>query len=550
MTISDRDILWPNGVRLGWDSLVIGETINLTMKLKMGSNQSLAATDTVEIHMMWLPPEYWGSMAYDDNKLEQWITEYHLDYEGPTQLQTTIARGKSKTLTFEGITLTQQTRQQIEALSGASMGTNMHRFDFIVRVMSAAGARRMIEHVTGYSVFAQHFAPQCSPVTPIEDLHPKNPYGFFGSMVQNRSLPRLTFRYNQLDMYANTGEAVLTVRAPNGETEEYKATLMPVYQYSEAEQTIHIDLPEPKQSGIYSYTFKVTVDPYSNNPRSTSCTTGVSVLAYSPPTIAQYLPQRYKTVVNDDGSRSYLLADDGETIWITMDASISALAGKNAWTMRIQRDDTGQALNALSGSDGTRIMRTNDRSLDTRYYSAAQTIDVRVIIADYFETVEAVGTVYKAGGYMNVEKFGVGIGRRTSATPGDKRFEVAEDYRSFFYGGINGVNNYALGEVETGGHWIGGKPIYRYVIVCSVTGNGNRLLGTLPDKVDTLLRIEGSLRTGSSIYNLPYTSRGGDTYNAAPYLVPSDAGTELHLSIGSAITGNVDVMLILDYTKA
>lgn len=109
--------------------------------------------------------------------------------------------------------------------------------------------------------------------------------------------------------------------------------------------------------------------------------------------------------------------------------------------------------------------------------------------------------------------------------------------------------SYTSGESATGGTWIDGKLIYRYVWSGSVAGNGNRVVATIPSIVGTLLSSRGSIKNGDEYYNIPHVSRGSDTYNCAIYVAPGAGSTELHFAIGSSLTGTMQAMAIIEYTK-
>jgi hypothetical protein len=60
--------------------------------------------------------------------------------------------------------------------------------------------------------------------------------------------------------------------------------------------------------------------------------------------------------------------------------------------------------------------------------------------------------VDKAGGYAHLEKYGFAVGMRTTATPDNKKFEVAADYSTYFYGPVYDAEGNSI---------VGGTPEWR-----------------------------------------------------------------------------------------
>ena len=89
-----------------------------------------------------------------------------------------------------------------------------------------------------------------------------------------------------------------------------------------------------------------------------------------------------------------------------------------------------------SGTDGAAFSYSQDTSVFTAEVSAADTWEFTVVVSDMLNTEQITTLVLKAGGYLDVEKTGVAVGMRSTATAANKKFEVAEDYSAFLYGGI------------------------------------------------------------------------------------------------------------------
>ena len=253
------------------------------------------------------------------------------------------------------------------------------------------------------------------------DGHALDPLGHFGSFVQNYSIPRMQFNTN-LDPLAPglTAAHVLSITAPGGEEEELKSV-----------DGIFLPSP-PVQPGAYSWSYTVT-DSVGN---SASESGSFEVLAYEPPRIDALSIQRYTKSVDDEGNPTYIPTDDGDRIWFTINAAVASVAGANAWTLNRIREDTSRQFTLLSGADGEQIVRVNDHTLDPDVYSPSDTVGITLILSDFFETVERYEVILKAGGYLHITKNGVAVGRRSSATPENKKFESAKDYNVYLYNGV------------------------------------------------------------------------------------------------------------------
>ena len=107
------------------------------------------------------------------------------------------------------------------------------------------------------------------------------------------------------------------------------------------------------------------------------------------------------------------------------------------------------------------------------------TYTLTLLLGDAYDQIAATDLVMRSFARIDFAKAkngGVAIGMFSTATDAEPKFEVDESHESFLYGGIHGVNNYRSGEVATGGHWIDGKPIYRYTYVGKPSGSGGQLL--------------------------------------------------------------------------
>lgn len=182
------------------------------------------------------------------------------------------------------------------------------------------------------------------------------------------------------------------------------------------------------KSGVVDWTLKVT----DSKGLSVETSGSISLIPYSPPVIESLTAFRYKEMISDDGSISYVAADDGEQVWFSLAGTVTPVSEKNAWTLTVEWD--GKSSVVRSGEDGTGILLTDDRDAVTESISAIHRMEFTWTLADYFTSVVMRTAVEKASAYFNVEQNGVAVGMRSTGTPDEKKFEVAEDYDSHFYG--------------------------------------------------------------------------------------------------------------------
>ena len=407
-----------------------------------------------------------------------------------------------------------------------SLGNNNHRF-------RAIAARRA--PTAGTPVLTDLYGEVSGGQTPLE---------YFGGYVQGESLPRLTatFATDGRDTKLSATHALdITGGTP---AQDLHLSVQTAAGATEAA----FDLPALDCSGTLTYTYTVTD---SAGVASTAVTGTLTVLAYSPPDISAFSLQRYKSVIGQGD----VAADDGTRLWFTYTGTVQAVAGLNAWTLALDyevQDSGSPATQAITGgADGAVASYVDSKLLyDTHglTFSSASTWSFTAVLSDLFNTVQRVVTVIKAGAYFNVEKNGVAVGQRSTGTANDKRFEVAADYESHFYGGIHadggieGVTNYVSGEVATGGTWIDGKPIYRFTAQITVTirTTNNTNIAALPSGIDRIIR--------DSLYMDNYIP---DSYYASAnwFVRRSISGGYLRVAIGSEHYGTHVFVYIVEYTK-
>lgn len=276
---------------------------------------------------------------------------------------------------------------------------------------------------------------------------------------------------------------------------------------------------------------------------------GFTVYPYSPPTIFALMDsdvaERYSLKISDTGEEIPTADEAGNYVWTTFQASITPINGRNFWTVRRSYAQYGYTLPegtvCLHGDDGTELAVWQNTGIFSRdiTFDANKKYTIELVVSDFFEEVTLVFDLEKAGGYFNVEKYGVAAGMRSTATENNPLLESA--YPISGYGGINGVNNHVEGEENTYGTWLDGKRIYRTVVPVTVsTINTVVNVATIED-AETIVRIDGC-----------YVDAAGAAYPPAFFLSTSNyiatyySNNALNVKTTRAVTGYAAIY----YTKA
>ena len=107
---------------------------------------------------------------------------------------------------------------------------------------------------------------------------------------------------------------------------------------------------------------------------------------------------------------------------------------------------------------------------------------------------------------------------------------------------------YSTSEVDTGNAWIDGKPIYRAVISKSVTAaTSYTVIGQLPSAVVTPVSIRAYAQHTDGGWRVIPNAYHGDNNWTATIMVKDK---EVAAMFGSAWSGSVPMVVIVDYTKS
>lgn len=462
------------------------------------------------------------------------------NYRHATVCQKAVKISKGKTGTFSmSFTLTEEDALVLGEFAGRAFDAQL--------VFTLADDSTLSSGSETRAVAAQKVSILKNRVSPVIDQaiisDVTDAAAVFGDFVQGQSRLKMTMRAttDPLDSAVTIASRVLTLGA-------VEHTLS-----SDEEEVGAVD-----RSGAVGWTLKVT----DSKGLSAETSGTISLLPYQPPVISALSAQRYREVVADDGTVSYIADEEGEHVRFSLTGAVTSVSGKNAWTLSVGWN--GRQSEVRSGTDGAEIVLINDRDAVPDGVSAAERVEFAWTLQDHFTSVTLRTTVDKSGAYFNVETDGVAVGMRTTGKPDKKKFEVAEGYESHFYGGIAGVTNYVRGESLTGGTWIDGKPIYRMVLTNNKqipAGKTTYLnLGLPADSIDTVIRYEGyggsdKVITNSLMMPATASSDGAKYINATSVCLQNQSGVgvgpEIRVTRGTGL-GTVPVglaLFILEYTK-
>ena len=247
-------------------------------------------------------------------------------------------------------------------------------------------------------------------------------------------------------------------------------------------------------------------------------------------------------------------SDEGERLLVTAKLSKNEYADASAMFCRLYYEENGTATTSSSYIDLTSSISallagvTDDASLVTQTFSNGSNWSFLLVFGDDYETASAPASIALA--FANVHMSGastggVAFGRFSSSSEGNPKFECA--YPATFEqpvnadGGIEGVTNYASGEVDTGGTWVDGKPIYRYTAVFNASiGSSATNIHTIPSGHDKIIRLSLLM---DNIRPVPYWA--ASSYWASIYI----NGNNIRAQAGSSEQKSHSFVLVMEYTR-
>lgn len=284
-------------------------------------------------------------------------------------------------------------------------------------------------------------------------------------------------------------------------------------------------------------------------------TTEYTIIGYRNPEIQDFKIERYETIQNPEtgATSDYIASDLGENVRVSFIATCAdpdlpdGLKNMISWTIEAYHSNGDYAYYEGTNQENNAFVQyTEDRTIIT------ETIPLNVGV-EYTLTVQD-STGYSSSQFYSVSpgrtnfalagsKYGASFGCLPKGTEENPMLESA--YPIYAYGGIEGVTNYTEGEVNTGGTWVDGKPIYRKVIIASGNFATNAIISANSfSEAETVISLKGIIiRSDNVIMPIPI-------YSGTEYFVSYeiDASKNLKLYKGTSIT-TAKLIAIAEYTK-
>ena len=403
-------------------------------------------------------------------------------------------------------------------------------------------------------------APLYTGFSPADIIDANGHKDRFGYLIQGQSKAHLEIIAANIDTGTDDAPSGavsmvrISVTAPDGE--RYGATDSSASGgVFELKNAIKSDIPgdylcELSITGAYGKT-----STYSMN---------YTVLPYNAPSIVianNPLAKRFRAEQDDAGGTIYTEAPDGNNILLSFIGNVQPYNGLNTFDVSVKYgvDGTDEMTDqgiVASGTDAYIIVYSYQDSigfLPKDIFSVDNRYQLDVTITDYFgQSATITGYVDKAIFRFRVAENGVAVGMNTTGTAEHKKFEVADTHESHFYGGIAGVTNYPAAGVEelTGGKWIDGKAIYRFLWQGTTTHKKTqKVMTNFPNDItpDTVISLTGMLkRSDGEWMPIPnaYYGNSDHTANLRTY-----EGNGIYLGLGDGFDGTKTVVIIAEYTK-
>lgn len=292
-------------------------------------------------------------------------------------------------------------------------------------------------------------------------------------------------------------------------------------------------------SGTVNIAYTVT----DNGGLSDSGAFTMTVLPYTEPNVTNLTVERF--TLDADGNP--VASEDGEYVWISLEANVYGIGdgNQNGWTLNYAYSGADSASGVYASGTGYRHIAVSRADMFAgKVFDASAEWTFNFTLTDTFTSAGASAVLDEASAFFNVYPNGAAVGMRGTGTANGKRFEVAPDHESSFYGGIAGVTNYVQGEQPTNGRWIDGSPILRYVYFSDATIPADTAvtLFTLPN-VANIIRLYGSWSsTGGYKYPLNIYLPENSEYSWARLNNTGEFRFKTKADVGK-------VIVIIEYTK-
>ncbi len=247
-------------------------------------------------------------------------------------------------------------------------------------------------------------------------------------------------------------------------------------------------------------------------------------------------------------------SDDGDRIRITLRGSVDAptdlfslrlhyASGANV-TADDPYIDLTQYIPDMLSADGI----ADSAAIITTAFDAAHDWSFLLVYGDAYESAQARDDISK--NWANVHLSGLPTGGVrfggfcARSAPDHPAFEC--DYPIYADGGIEGVTNFSMDEVKTGGKWIDGKQIYQKVLrIIPAASKTWYLLGAISN-LDTVINVGGMWRLsdGLSFMQLMHY----DSYNGTVSWPVIDGNGEVYINFKGSYSPT-EIFAIVTYTK-
>lgn len=265
------------------------------------------------------------------------------------------------------------------------------------------------------------------------------------------------------------------------------------------------------------------------------------------------------TVFDAERSNDVDPDDEGENLLATLALATSASAKLEYLRLELRYRARGNTSEAWRVIDVTNVMSAAlSRTIVTlisEIFEKNTDWDVMLWFGDQYESVSSAVVVSRA--FANVHLSGastggVCFGAFSQAKEGKPLFQCY--YPAEFYApvkahaGIQGVSDYSLNEIDTGGTWFDGKRIYRKVIeVGKKTGNNQNVDVSACD-IETYVTIRGMFYEKENYAN-GYAFPAPAATSATSYIIQLEAVDRSAVKITSTSRSWASGVIIIEYTK-
>lgn len=275
-----------------------------------------------------------------------------------------------------------------------------------------------------YMWVKENTGPVLSANTGIYDLASVSALNAFGGLATGYSRPRLDGAWAFDSIYPEQlAHVTLTLTG----------ALSGVYEADTASgaTTSNFDLPSPTQAGTVNWTYTVA-DMFGMTATESG---SFDVLSYFPPGIVDFTLERYADVI-DEGGHAHVAADDGELVWLSLNAAVASVDGQNtweatftAWPEGMDEPNPVQGLAIVRGLDGNltglddwdlngigAISLLRDEEQLTGFApSAGANWIARITITDVLGNSATLisSDIVAADTILDVAPYGIGIGMRS-----------------------------------------------------------------------------------------------------------------------------------------